>query len=637
MNYSLGIDAGGTYTDAVILRNEDNTIIQSGKALTSYPDPLNGVKNSIDTLNPQYLKNVNVVSISTTLSTNTILEGTGSPVAMILIGDYEITQKIPTKYFIQVNGGHNQNGVESKILDIESIKEFIIQVKNKVSAFAISSYFSIRNHDHELITKQLILELTDLPVVCSHELSHDLGAFERAITAFLNAQLISITEKFMKTVKTEVESRGINAKVFMLKCDGSVISIKNAIKKPIESIFSGPAGSLVGASFLTKKETCAVIDVGGTSTDVSIIHNGVPDISESGAFVGGWKTKVKAIKMETSALGGDSHVWVKGNTINIGPRRVIPLCRAAMLYPDFHEQLKTNSMPTKTQININYQPTKFYLRTEYEIQDITEKEAKVLNAIKSQPTSITEIFNRNKSYPASDILDNLIQKRLIQPIGFTLTDALHVLGEYREWDFEVSNTGADLLGLVTGMNRCEFAKNVKMKFAKNMASNIVSFFFEEIDKKEIRKMFDIKSHAKFKLDIPIVMIGGPVTAFVSEMNEMLDAEIIIPEYSSVGNAAGALAAKGIRRFEAIIKPESILSPEWGFFVFSELGKNDFYEYEDALEYAISVGKNIVSDDLIYEGVDSSNIKIDVKKQEIIPKGWPNPMETKVVVMGIGER
>lgn len=637
MSYSLGIDAGGTYTDAVLLRDDDETILQSSKALTSYPNPLEGIKQSIDGLDPICLQDVKVVSVSTTLSTNSILEGTGSPVAMILIGNYDIKQELPTQHFLQVSGGHDHNGIKTDDLDLESIKDFTLKVKDKVSAFAISSYFSVRNHDHELKAKEMIVDLTGRPVVCSYELSQDLGAFERAVTAFLNAQLIPVTERFMTTVEAEIKSRGIDAKIFMLKCDGSVIGIQSALKKPIESIFSGPAGSLVGASFLAKRETCAVIDVGGTSTDISVIHNGVPDMSDSGAIVGGWKTRVKAIRMETSAMGGDSHVWVKGKDINIGPRRVIPLCRAAVLYPDFLEQLKTNPIPSKIRMGINYQPTKFYLRTDYEELEASKEEKEILNAIKKIPTSTTEIFNRIKKYPSSTILDGLIQKRLLQPIGFTLTDALHVLGEYTERNVEAANTGADLLSSIVDMDRYEFARHIKKEFAKNMACDLISFFLEGVDKKEIRKIFDIQSPAKFKVDVPIVLIGGPVSAFVEDLQEILNAEIILPEYSSVGNAAGALAAKGIRRFEVLIRPASMAAPDWEFLVFSEHGKSNFYEYQEALDYAVTMGEKTVLNYMKDAGLDSNHIKIDVKKEEIIPLGWKTPMETKLVVLGVGNR
>ncbi|WP_407355145.1 hydantoinase/oxoprolinase N-terminal domain-containing protein [Methanolobus sp. WCC5] len=637
MNYSLGIDAGGTYTDAVLLRDDDDIIIQSGKALTSYPDPLEGIKQAIDQLDPVCLRDVRVVSVSTTLSTNSILEGTGFPVAMILIGNYDIKQELPTKHFLQARGGHNHNGEETEDLDTEAIKEFVQSVKNKVSAFAISSYFSVRNHDHELRAKEIVTKLTGLPAVCSFELSQDLGAFERAVTAFLNAQLIPVTERFMKTVEAEIRSRGMDAKIFMLKCDGSVIGIQSALKKPIESIFSGPAGSLVGASFLAKKETCAVIDVGGTSTDISVIHNGVPDMSDSGAVVGGWKTRVKAIRMETSAMGGDSHVWVKGKDINIGPRRVIPLCRAAVLYPDFLEQLSSNPIPSKMLLGINYQPTRFYLRTGYHILETSKEENEILDTIKDSPTSITEIFNRMKRYPSSKVLDSLIQKRLIQPIGFTLTDALHVLGQYTDRNVEAANIGADRLGSLVNMDRLEFAIYIKREFAKNMACDLISFFLEGVEKKELRKIFDIRAPTKFKIQVPVVLIGGPVAAFVEELQEILDAEIILPEYSKVGNAAGALAAKGIRRFEVLIRPASMAAPDWEFLVFSEHGKTNFFQYQEALDYAVTLGETTVLDYMKEAGLDSNHIKIDVKKEEIIPLGWKTPMETKLVVLGVGNR
>jgi N-methylhydantoinase A/oxoprolinase/acetone carboxylase beta subunit len=637
MSYSLGIDAGGTYTDAVLLDDENETIIESSKSLTSYPDPLEGIRGAIEGLDPQRLREVKVVSVSTTLSTNSILEGTGSPVALILIGNFDIKEELPTNHYLQVKGGHDHNGIETNPLDTESIKEFVLEVKDKVSAFAISSYFSVRNHDHELCAKDIVTELTGLPAVCSYELSQDLGAFERAVTAFLNAQLIPVTERFMTTVETEIKSRGIDAKVFMLKCDGSVIGIQSALKKPIESIFSGPAGSLVGASFLAKSDSCAVIDVGGTSTDISVIYSGVPEMSDAGAVVGGWKTRVKAIKMETSAMGGDSHVWVRGKDINIGPRRVIPLCRAAVLYPDFLEHLKANPIPSKMRLGINYQPTKFYLRTDYEAIDASPEEKEVLEAVKKEPTSTTEIFNRIKKFPASKIFDSLIQKRLLQPIGFTLTDALHVLGDYTERNIEAANVGAGMLGSIVDMDRHEFAKYIKREFSKNMSCDLVSFFLDGVEKSEIRKIFDIQSPAKFKIEVPIVLIGGPVSAFVNEMQEILDAEIILPEYSNVGNAAGALAAKGIRRFEVLIRPASMAAPDWEFLVFSEHGRSNFYEYQEALDYAVSLGETTVLNYMKDAGLDSNHIKIDVKKEEVIPQGWKTPMETKLVILGVGNR
>jgi N-methylhydantoinase A/oxoprolinase/acetone carboxylase beta subunit len=292
MQYSMGIDAGGTYTDSVIIRDSDGKVMDSNKALTTYPDLLEGIKNSIDGLDEQYLKDVKMVSVSTTLATNTILEKNGYPVGLILVGDYEIPEKMQAEFYTAVKGGHDHHGAELISLDMEAVEAFVEKVKDRVSAFAVSSYFSIRNPAHELAVKSRIHELTGFPVVCGHELSLDLGAYERGITAYLNAQLIPIASQFILSIKEEIKRRGMDARLLMLKCDGSVVGINEALEKPIESIFSGPAASLVGASHLSGLETCAVIDVGGTSTDVSMLENGLLNSARKGCGRG-WQTKVK--------------------------------------------------------------------------------------------------------------------------------------------------------------------------------------------------------------------------------------------------------------------------------------------------------------------------------------------------------
>ncbi len=193
MQYSLGIDAGGTYTDAVILRDSDSRILDTSKAITTYPNLMTGIRNAINKLNPEYLKQVKLVSVSTTLSTNTILERTGYPVGLILVGDYTTPKELPADYTITVKGGHDSNGDELQPLDLVAVEQFAVSLKKKVSAFAVSSYFSTRNPEHEIKIKNVILKLTGHPVVCGHELSQELGAYERAATAVLNAQLIPIT------------------------------------------------------------------------------------------------------------------------------------------------------------------------------------------------------------------------------------------------------------------------------------------------------------------------------------------------------------------------------------------------------------------------------------------------------------
>jgi N-methylhydantoinase A/oxoprolinase/acetone carboxylase beta subunit len=636
MQYSMGIDAGGTYTDSIIIRDSDGKVMDSNKALTTYPDLLAGIKNSIDGLDENYLKDVKMVSVSTTLATNTILEKNGYPVGLILVGDYEIPERMQAEFYTVVKGGHDHHGAELTSLDMEAVEAFVGKVKDSVSAFAVSSYFSIRNPAHELAIKVRIQELTGFPVVCGHELSLDLGAYERGITAYLNAQLIPIASQFILSIREEIKRRGMDARLLMLKCDGSVVGISEALEKPIESIFSGPAASLVGASHLSGLETCAVIDIGGTSTDVSMLENGLPELCSEGAVVGGWQTKVKAIRMETSAMGGDSHVWVKNMKTNIGPRRVIPLCVAAVMYPGFLEVLKKGRIPGTMHLEENVQPTKFFIRTGGKSSNLGSYEQELFDRIGDTPTSLNDIFWETQKTLYPGLLDSLIRKRLIQAIGFTPTDALHVLGEYTEWDSEASVAGAKLLERYTQTDHVELCRRIKKDVARNMALNLMSFILKDVPPQEIEKIILSNRFSQFRMKIPVVLIGGPVVAYKEELKQILDADIIVPKYSEVGNAVGAVVGKGIKRIEILIKSTYSKDRKRLVLLFSPRGRETFGSYPEALEYAESLGRKLIMEYMTEAGLAKGKIQIEMSRKDIsLSEAGTIPIETKLVFVGVG--
>lgn len=635
MQYSLGIDAGGTYTDAVIIRNSDREVIGSNKALTTYPDLLTGIENAIDGLDREYLPDVKLVSVSTTLATNTILEKTGYPVALILVGKHILPDTISIDEYTVVDGGHTISGTEDKRLDMDAVREYVEKVRDRVSAFAVSSYFSIRNPDHELKVKEMITEMTGLPVVCGHELSQDLGAYDRGVTAYLNGQLIPIAKQFIDSIVSDIQKRGIDARVMMLKCDGSVISIAEAMEKPIESVFSGPAASLMGASFLAKTDTCAVIDVGGTSTDVSLNYDGFPELVDTGAVVGGWHTKVKAIRMETSAMGGDSHVWIKNRKINVGPRRVIPLCLAAVKYPGFMEQLRSGRTPSKVQLEENIQPTKFFVRTAKESFALSGYEDDILAMMGEEPVSINDIFWKLGSPISTEHIDSLIQKRLVQAIGFTPTDALHVLDEYNQWDSEASLVGAKILSRLTPMDEYELCRKIKGEVAVNMATGLMGFMFRDVDKLQIEKMIRGDYVSQLRSNVPVVLLGGPVAAYVDELGSLIDSQIIVPKHAEVGNAVGALVGKGVKRVEILVRP-SYNKSDRSVLVFSPEGRTDYPSHAEAMEYATNLGKKLVLDYMADSGIEYDDIDIDIKREDVtMDDSGGMPIETRLFFLGVG--
>lgn len=642
MVYSLGIDAGGTYTDAVLICDEDGSVAQAGKALTTYPDPLEGIKNSIGLLDRNKLQNVSVVSLSTTLSTNTILENKGFPVGLIMVGEYNIPETLPAQIYCVVSGGHNSNGNEFETLDIESVKEFALRVKDRVSAFAVSSLFSIRNSEHELRVKEEIFKLTGHPVVCGHELSQDLGAYERAVTAFLNAQLIPITYNFTKSIVEEMKNIGMNATLLMLKCNGSAVGIEEALEKPIETIFSGPAASLMGAAYLSGLKTCAMIDIGGTSTDVALIKDGIPQMEESGAVVGGWSTRVKAIRMETAATGGDSHVYATDDPnrkIYLGPLRVMPLCRAAVLYPGFLDKLKNNKFPPRKYISQFISPAVFYVKTDFLPIEMTTAESFVYNVISKEfPVSWSDVFERlDRKMPMSSVFESLIQKRLIQPIGFTPTDALHITGDYDEWDAEASFIGAQKIDRLTHKNPKDLAIYTKRQVAVNMISTLIGYLVPGVLKRDVGKILSGEFYTQFAVSVPIVLIGGPSKAYADEIRQLIQAEVLTPEFSDVGNAVGSLVGAGTYRTDVLIQKnirETDTIPIVEFIVF-HLGQSEVFQtFDDAKTKALQIGKGFILSKLMSTGLKENQIQISYTEKEL-KIGTDTPHESKISFVGVG--
>ncbi|KKH91862.1 hydantoinase [Methanosarcina sp. 1.H.T.1A.1] len=636
MNLGLGIDTGGTYTDAAVMDLSTGEILDSNKALTTYSDLIIGIKNVISGLNPEYLKEVHLVSVSTTLATNSTLEGKGYPAGLILVG-YSIPRQLSTRHMVSVNGGHDTSGNEIDDLDTETVRNFVIQTQSRVAAFAVSSYFGVRNPEHELKVKEIIQNLTDLPVVCGHELSQGLGAYERAVTALLNAQLIPINESFIKSVKAVMQEKNIDARLMMMKCDGSLVRIEDALERPVESIFSGPAASLVGAAHITRLRTCATVDVGGTSTDIALISEGIPEISDSGAVVGDWKTMVKAIRMKTSAMGGDSHVWVQRKAF-IGPQRVIPLCLTASHYPALLEKLdRVETFQPRIMTEV-IQPTNFFVRHRgpagLKAADFSPAEEELLKIIGEEPASIFEISEKIGSHPIifSDSLKALLQRRAISQIGFTPTDALHVLGEYTAWDREAALKGAGILARYLKLDREAFASRVKQQVAKNIALNLVSFFVEGLKKTDLEKVMDQPEYIRFRINVPVVLIGAPVKAYVSELKQIIDAEIRVPEHHEVGNAIGALVGNVIKRVEILIRQLEAGSREYA--VFSEKERMVFGDYKEALEYGLGLTRSLVEEHMAAYRLGPDRVHFDLKKDNIGPT-LGQPVETRLSAIGIG--
>jgi N-methylhydantoinase A/acetone carboxylase, beta subunit len=495
--------------------------------------------------------------------------------------------------------------------------------------------------------------LTDSPVVCGYELAQSLGAYERGVTAYLNASLLPVAKIFLEAVVEETKRRGMNIKTTMLKCNGAVAMFDEVMDRPVETIFSGPAASVLGAAFLSGKETCLAIDVGGTSTDVSMIEDGIPQISDLGATVGGWKTKVRAIKMETIAAGGDSHIWIDSPSIlesrlsdlKIGPRRVIPLCRASVMYPEIVETIKNHWTAHNQSLNEFLQKTTLVLKSGYSAENLTPEELRVYEKISEKPSFINDLDWSD--FPNNEIpfetVEILVSRRLIQLIGFTPTDVLHVIGDFEEWDVEIAQNGARRIAEMFNMTKEDLCRHIKRKFAKTMAVEVVLFLNDTFSRDELNTFMDkfgTSHHLRFKADLPIVLIGAPVRCFISDLEEFLDAEIIAPEFYSVGNAVGCLAGKLAKRVELRVDIESKEEEngDWSvrYNIFTKEGQRSFSSKNDAVRHAETFARKDILKYMSENGIPESDVDIKVKVKETVYDPRKPPIQIDVVIEGFAE-
>jgi N-methylhydantoinase A/oxoprolinase/acetone carboxylase beta subunit len=432
----------------------------------------------------------------------------------------------------------------------------------------------------------------------------------------------------------------------VMKCDGSLSRIEEALEKPVESIFSGPAASLVGAAHISGLKTCVAVDIGGTSTDIALMEDGIPAISEHGAVVGNWKTMVRAVRIRTSAMGGDSHVWVQ-RKLFIGPNRVIPLCLAASDYPVLEEKLRKTEKPSDRVMDDIFQPTSFFVRVgnpgseenmhtlNYSIEfELENYERPIFEAIGYEPVSVSEISEAVGKHPLQFLkaLRSLVQKRCIFHIGFTPTDALHVLGEYEAWNSEASLLGAELLGSYLGFDPESFSREIKRTFAKNIALDLLAFFTKDFKREDLEKLLASTRFTKFKINIPLVMIGAPVKAYVSELGEFIDADIRVPRFHEVGNAVGALVGNIIKRSEILIRPAGSATEQ--YYVFSEVERKIADNYLEAVDYGLDLMEKLIFGHMNGYGLQKDQVRFDLERKDLNP-GYGASKETRLMGLGVG--
>ncbi|MEW5816962.1 MAG: hydantoinase/oxoprolinase family protein [Spirochaetota bacterium] len=610
-SYALGIDTGGTFTDGVVYNLTQNKIIAKTKVITTRSNLTIAINNCLDNLlfdldnkkiKEAVLNRIKMVCLSTTLATNAIVEGQGADVGLILIG-YEPNKTLPAQSYVCIKGGCDIKGKIKEPVEPAEAKAAIHALKGKVEAFAVSGYMSIRNPAQELEVEKLIMELTGCPIVCAHQLSADLGIYERTVTAILNARLIPLIAHLIDAVKAGLAAKKIRTVVKVVRGDGSLISEKVAREKPVETILSGPAASFIGARTLSGIQNAIVVDMGGTTTDVAVLKNGKPSLNDEGARVGGWLTRVKAAEITTVGLGGDSFIQVsKDKVLTIGPQKVFPLSWITTEYPYLLGELDT--IKNTHYFPLNSQPTCIMcLIKEPANIELNETERNILKIIKDGPHSLYYISKKLNKDANIIPWERLVNIGAIHRANLTPTDILHVTGKFSTWNKEAAALGVSIMSDRFGSTREIFVKKVldklhymifELLIEKLIArrNNKISIKKSDESVYLIKEMFyredNLHSNIMFSvsLNLPVVAVGAPVIAYFPEVVKKLNTRLIIPPDADVANAVGTVNGQVVERVKVLIKP----GESAGFYVYNSYERKMFMELDKAVEYGVETGK-----------------------------------------------
>lgn len=624
MTFFLGIDTGGTYTDAVLL-NDAKQVIASAKSLTTRFDLAQGIGAALDQLPQDALAQVVLVSLSTTLTTNSVVEGRGSPVCVLLAG-YDaqqiktsgLVELLGSEAIVALPGGHDAGGNALQALDEEASRAAILQHAPRVSAFAISASFAVRNPAHELQLRAWVKALCDKPVTCGHELASSLGAPRRAMTVALNARMISHVKALIDSVRHTLQVRRIDAPLMIVKGDGTLINAESALQRPVGTVLSGPAASVIGACALSGTRNAIVADMGGTTTDIAVVRNGQPELSVDGALIGDWRPMVEAVKVYSIGLGGDSEVrFLGGKGLAIGPRRVVPLSLLAHQHPQALAVMERqqNETPHASQI-------RFAMRLQGDEALISRLPADELRAWERLAQGPVDLERANiEDRPLSRALARLERKGLAIYSGFTPSDAAHVLGMASHWSREAAVLGAriwarqmrymyglgtwtlgdeiapsqqvvDKVIATTCQKLIEAGLNDAGQMNEDRASNMAALLTQMALQRPAPPSLDPGSSQggttgpsvfalRFAPELPLIGVGAPAASYYPEVARSLGLQLKIPAHAEVANAVGAVLGQVSQRTHL-----TVTQPVRGTFrVFTRNGPQDYAGLEAALEHA----------------------------------------------------
>ena len=622
MAIGIGIDTGGTYTDAVVYDFETKAVLAKGKSPTTKQDLAQGIGGALDTLPRGLLERAELVALSTTLATNACVEGKGGRARLVLMGTTRKTLEYigaDKKYGLDYDSVlclNTKGTFDGKVIDQPDWDEVIRQNDaffRDAEALSVAEVNALHNGAVcERGARDALSGRYGVPFVMASDLVSGLNVMERGATALLNARLLPVVERFMEAVARALAERGLAIPQLVVRSDGSLMGESLSRTRPVETILSGPAASVLGGRALADCDNCLIVDMGGTTTDISIVRGGAPRMT-GGISIGGWRTQVKGVFIDTFGLGGDTRLYMRDGRLMLDTRRVEPLCSAAARWPQVKDEL--NALLEKRRVHtLPIHEFLYLVRRPADTSRYAESELRLMDKLTDGPQmiggSVLDMYALE-----SERLEN---EGVVMRCGLTPTDIMHIKGDFEGFDREASLLAARyfLRALpqykddARSLNAlCDEAYAlVKRRLFENIARVLLEATYPDelkggidgqlralIARKWERRgepdaegFFDLHLNAGAAL----IGIGAPTHIFLPDVAKALGTRCVIPEHSEVANAVGAVVADISATASVEVRADYAYGGLDGYTIHAPGVQETFEELEQALAAAREAAREL---------------------------------------------
>ena len=485
----LGLDVGGTFTDAVII--DAHRVVATAKRRTTKDNLMNGIGEALDAVLEGYdTSNIEQVTLSTTVVTNTIVEAKEQVVDLYVVTGpgRNVDDIFPVKP-IYLQGYTDHRGIVVEHTPADAVRGIanMVQARSGTDLAAVSAKFGVRNPQEELsITEEL--KNTYHTISNGSLLSGSLNFPRRTISAYFNSAVTPVFTVFKKNVEDALSARNILAPLHILKADGGSLPMEHMVSRPVETAFTGPAATVLGLSALGvigNKHTVA-LDIGGTTTDISLWKHGKPLMTKNGVSIREYPSAVRSFAVTSVGIGGESVIRLKNGNLTVGPERVGPSVALGGIEPtlgdalivlghanygDFNlasralQDLADAIQATLRSNNVNTSNNQLTLiKTASDVARLIVEKA--LQTIQHGINEVVKVENKRPIYVVADIVNpDVFVPEHIVVVGGTAPSLGPSIGEYLELPVTIPENAAvaNAIGAALALSTIELTVHVDTK------------------------------------------------------------------------------------------------------------------------------------------------------------------------------